>query len=586
MVKDHAGWSDDALVAAAREGDDRAYAALYTRHHGAGMRVARAYTRYDPDDVVAEAFTRILAVIRRGGGPTAGFRPYLLTAIRNVATSWGRHDPAQPDLSLDDETTPAIAGTEEQALARLQDEVTAAAYAALPDRTREVLWYSDVEAMRPREISPILGVSANGVSVMVRRARRAFRDSWVTANLATTTDATCRESLTKLGRHTRRGLTAAQETALQEHLDQCPRCSLAAIEARDLARQLTLVLVPIVAGIPAAAYALTTTGGGAGAATATGVSTIRPGRGTSSPRMVLAGAAAAAILTAAVVTVAAVGAIGAGPSSIPPEAAATLSAPATPDEASALVTPSTEPTPQLVPPSSQPEEPSTSPRPSRPRDPASTPAEAPSPPLVDLPTPSPLPLPVVVDPPTVPPVVVDPPATVEPPAAPVMFVSTTDRNLYLPTAMGSAEPGATLTFVDETAGTLGSTLADDTGSWTWTLPTSTPGSHMLRAWQTVDGATSPASIPVSYTLAPPPSATPADGSTVTADGYVLTITGEPGTMVERTLNGITVTVPLDASGAWSGTAVGAPGQNTLTLRYIDTGAGLAGPTSINHYTTE
>ncbi len=583
MVKDHAGWSDDALVAAAREGDDRAYAALYTRHHGAGIRVARAYTRYDPDDVVAEAFTRILAVVRRGGGPTVGFRPYLLTAIRNVATSWGRHDPAQPELPLDD-NAPANAGTEEQALARLQNEVTAAAYAALPDRTREVLWYSDVEAMRPREISPILGVSANGVSVMVRRARRAFRDSWVTANLATTTDATCRDSLTKLGAHTRRGLTAAQETALQEHLDQCSRCSLAAIEARDLARQLTLALVPVVAGIPAAAYALTTPGGGAGVTTAAGVSTIRPGRGSSSPRVVLAGAAAAAILAAAVVTVAAVGAIGAGPSSIPPEAAAALPTPVPPDDASALATPSTEQTPQLVPPSSQPEEPSTSPRPSRPQYPSSKPGEAPSPPLVDLPTPSPLPLPA--DPPTIPPVVVDPPTTVEPPAAPEMFVSTTDRNLYLPTAMGTAEPGATLTFVDDTAGTLGSTVADDTGSWTWTLPTGTPGSHMLRAWQTVDGATSPASIPVSYTLAPPPSATPAGGSTVTADGYVLTITGEPGTMVERTLNGITVTVPLDASGAWSGTAVGAPGQHTLTLRYIDTGAGLAGPTSTSHYTTE
>ncbi|WP_174604382.1 sigma-70 family RNA polymerase sigma factor [Cnuibacter physcomitrellae] len=584
MVRDRAGWSDDALVAAAREGDDRAYAALYTRHHGAGIRVARAFTRYDPDDVVAEAFTRILAAMRRGGGPTAGFRPYLLTAVRNVATSWGRHDPDLPDLPLDD-TAPAAAGTEEQALARLQDEVTAAAYAALPARTREVLWYSDVEAMRPREISPLIGLSSNGVSVMVRRARRAFRDSWVTANLATTTDATCRESLTRLGAHTRRGLTALQEAALQDHLEQCPRCSLAAIEARDLARQLTLVLVPVVAGIPAGAYALSTAGGGAGAATATGVSVVGPRRGSGSPRVVLSGAAAAAILAASVVTVAAVGAIGAGPSNVPPEAAAALPAPAA-DDASALVTPSTEQIPPQVPPSSLPGDPSTTPRPSRPQDPSSEPDKASDPPLVDPPAPSPSPLPVVVDPPTVPPIVVDPPATVEPPAAPMMFVSTTDRNLYLPTAMGTAEPGAILTFVDDTAGTLGSTLADDTGSWTWTLPTGTPGSHMLRAWQTVNGATSPASIPVSYTLAPPPSATPANGSSVAADGYVLTITGEPGTLVERTLNGVTVTVPLDASGTWSGTAAGTPGQNTLTLRYIDTGAGLAGPASTSHYTTE
>jgi len=40
------------------------------------------------DDVVAEAFARVLAAIRAGGGPDHAFRPYLLAAVRNLANDW------------------------------------------------------------------------------------------------------------------------------------------------------------------------------------------------------------------------------------------------------------------------------------------------------------------------------------------------------------------------------------------------------------------------------------------------------------------------------------------------------------------
>ena len=40
------------------------------------------------DDIVAEAFARVLAAIRAGGGPDHAFRPYLLAAVRNLANDW------------------------------------------------------------------------------------------------------------------------------------------------------------------------------------------------------------------------------------------------------------------------------------------------------------------------------------------------------------------------------------------------------------------------------------------------------------------------------------------------------------------
>ena len=40
------------------------------------------------DDIVAEAFARVLAAIRAGGGPDRAFRGYLLAAVRNAANDW------------------------------------------------------------------------------------------------------------------------------------------------------------------------------------------------------------------------------------------------------------------------------------------------------------------------------------------------------------------------------------------------------------------------------------------------------------------------------------------------------------------
>ncbi|MCW5950718.1 MAG: sigma-70 family RNA polymerase sigma factor [Propionibacteriaceae bacterium] len=39
----------------------------------------------DPDDVVAEAFTRIWSALCAGGGPEQAFGPYLRATVRNVA---------------------------------------------------------------------------------------------------------------------------------------------------------------------------------------------------------------------------------------------------------------------------------------------------------------------------------------------------------------------------------------------------------------------------------------------------------------------------------------------------------------------
>lgn len=79
--------SDEQLLAAIRErGDEAAYAELYGRHSDAGRAAAhRIAPDLDKDDLVSEAFTRILQALRNGSGPRELFRPYLYRTVRNVS---------------------------------------------------------------------------------------------------------------------------------------------------------------------------------------------------------------------------------------------------------------------------------------------------------------------------------------------------------------------------------------------------------------------------------------------------------------------------------------------------------------------
>ena len=77
--------TDAELIGASRTGDPDAYAELYRRHVDAARAAARALcrNRSDADDVVSEAFAKLLRVLQNGNGPDVAFRPYLLTAVRN-----------------------------------------------------------------------------------------------------------------------------------------------------------------------------------------------------------------------------------------------------------------------------------------------------------------------------------------------------------------------------------------------------------------------------------------------------------------------------------------------------------------------
>ena len=146
--------SDAELISAVRGGDLDAYGTLFERHVDAARRLARQLAPAgDAEDLVSEAFVKVMGVLQRGGGPDLAFRAYLLTAVRRLQVDRfraGARLHTTDDMEAFDPGVPfrdtAVEGFESAAAAR--------AFASLPERWQLVLWHTEVEGDKPADIAP------------------------------------------------------------------------------------------------------------------------------------------------------------------------------------------------------------------------------------------------------------------------------------------------------------------------------------------------------------------------------------------------------------------------------------------------
>ncbi|MFN3865978.1 MAG: RNA polymerase sigma factor, partial [Demequina sp.] len=172
--------SDPELIAGVRAGDSAAFGALYERHVDAARKVASHYTNStsDVDDVVAEAFARVLRALQRGDGPDLAFRAYLFTVVRRTGMDVidkGIRTKPRDDMSPYESALGYSAASDEPAIDGFEHDMVGNAFTSLPERWQAVLWYTEVEKKSPREIAPLLGLSANAVAALAYRAREALR---------------------------------------------------------------------------------------------------------------------------------------------------------------------------------------------------------------------------------------------------------------------------------------------------------------------------------------------------------------------------------------------------------------------------
>jgi RNA polymerase sigma factor (sigma-70 family) len=291
--------SDAELITRVRGGDLQAYGTLFDRHREAAHRLARQLVRGpDSDDLVAEAFTKVLSVLMSGAGPDIAFRAYLLTAVRRLhidrMREAARVEPSDDLEQFDPGTAfedPAIDGFERSAAAR--------AFSSLPERWQLVLWHLEVEGQKPAEIAPLLGLGANSVSALAYRAREGLRQAYLQMHLADGVGERCRWTTEHLGAHVRDGLSRRDGAKVAEHLDECHRCAGLYLELSEINSNLAALLAPAVLGGSAAAYVAS--GHGVAAGSMMGWLTRLKNSVSSGPGPAVAAAIAAAVLVAGVV---------------------------------------------------------------------------------------------------------------------------------------------------------------------------------------------------------------------------------------------------------------------------------------------
>ena len=251
---------DGELIAAVRSGDTDAYGELFARHADAARRLARSMT--DPvaaDDLVSEAFTKVLAVLQRGAGPDLAFRAYLLTAVRRLHVD-GVRDAGRVRPTEDQDVLDPAAPHEDPTVADFDRSAASRALSSLPERWQAVLWHTEVEGQKPAEIAPVLGMSANGVAALAYRAREGLRQAFLTMHVEDAGEEACATARANLGAYVRGGLSRREATKLAAHLESCRPCAAIYLELVEVNGELRGLLAPIVLGSAAAAYLGTASG--------------------------------------------------------------------------------------------------------------------------------------------------------------------------------------------------------------------------------------------------------------------------------------------------------------------------------------
>lgn len=565
--------TDAELLRALRDGDKRAYAALWERHSPAAQRYAQRLTSARADDLVSESFLAIYQqVTTTDAGPQFAFRSYLKTVMRNTAIRWSKD---ADQLILTDELD---AVDERDALSIAETDSDAgdvlAALQALPERWQRVLWLAEVaEAGRP-EIARELKIKPNAVSALQRRARTGLKYQWLTLQVPPALRDDQAHAARLFPQYLTEPANVAVSTEVNLHIADCTPCRTLLHETRGAAARMggsTLAVLLGTAGIGTATATLSS------ATTATAIA-IAAGAGVAT--WLIGGGVAAVTAGSLVIT----SFFTVGPAEAAPDVPQVQTPPPTPAasvpvEASDSSGPPGPAEPIAVPGQVDPADQGITdrytleyqPRPA-PANGVPDPAPASGPGSPTGPTPTPGPTPTRTEPST-------------PALSPGVTGPTSTTGYLAPAITGKATPGSNVAVQLGTERYTPAIAPD--GSWTFDARgiELNAGDYTYQVWAYTDAASSPA-VEGAFTVLPIEvhgfedvtgfeDMTAADAKTT---GLLVEFHGPAdGTIYVTTMEGNTGFVALDANGyAQRRMLVNSYGWYWFTMSYID-GDGYWGP---------
>src|SRR5437667_6860233 len=169
--------TDAALIAAWRNGDERAAAELVERH-------ARPLARFlagagapetDVDDLVQETFIRAFRSVDRFRGQCQ-FRTWLMTIGGNVLKDFGRRAARRKVVPLDEGVRDAAGDPQAHAEASEAEALLAAGLKQLPRLQREVFLLRAQQGLEYEEIAAALATTPGAARVPYHHAVRTLKE--------------------------------------------------------------------------------------------------------------------------------------------------------------------------------------------------------------------------------------------------------------------------------------------------------------------------------------------------------------------------------------------------------------------------
>ncbi len=215
---------DERLAQMVGRGSERAFAALYERHHQALYRYCRSILRSDADaqDALQSALARALVALRRGRRD-APLLPWLFRIAHNESISLTRRRRAEAQLGEHNE--PRARSAAEQAEERATIAQLLADLQSLPERGRAALVMRELSGLSHEEIAIALETTPGAAKQAIFEARGALLEREEGRALA------CEEVRRRISDGDGRVLRGRR---LRAHLSACPGCAAfaAAIPAR------------------------------------------------------------------------------------------------------------------------------------------------------------------------------------------------------------------------------------------------------------------------------------------------------------------------------------------------------------------
>jgi RNA polymerase sigma factor (sigma-70 family) len=221
---------DEQLVAAARDGSDEAFEALFRRYRDRVVGYVRGMVSDHgrAEDIVQEAFMSALRALRRSDQEIV-FRPWIYEIAKNACIDHLRRARRAQEVSIDsDDFSPveenrisqAATGTDATVARRNQLESLRMAFHDLPPTQHEILVMRELEGLSYDRIGDRMGLTRGAVESLLFRARRRLRDEFDEID----TGARCQGVRTAMEGIVDGSARARDRRRLSNHLNHCKAC--------------------------------------------------------------------------------------------------------------------------------------------------------------------------------------------------------------------------------------------------------------------------------------------------------------------------------------------------------------------------